>query len=234
MQDTIKMLIELQELDSAIFDVKRLLDGIPEKIKEMDRILEEKSANLKTLEEESKKLQVNHKQKEMELKTKEETIKKHQAQLYKIKTNQEYTALEKETGSVKADSSLLEEEIINILEKVDEIKKSIAEEKQVLEAEKKNVDEEKKKIWAEKKEAEAEYDNLNNKRKEFTSRIDKSVLSKYERILRNKNGLALVPIVGDTCGGCNMNLPPQVINEARLKKDLTFCGNCARILYVKE
>ncbi|MGB2705566.1 MAG: C4-type zinc ribbon domain-containing protein [Candidatus Omnitrophota bacterium] len=234
MIDTIKMLIELQELDSAIFDNKRLLDGIPERIKELDRILEEKSAKLKTLEEESKKLQVSHKEKEVELKTKEDTIKKHQAQLYQIKTNKEYAALEKEIGSAKADGSLLEEEIINLLDRIDEIKKNIAKERELLEEEKKKTDEEKKKIESEKKTSESEYNDLNSKRKEFTSKIDKAVLSKYERILHNKDGLAMVPIVDDACGGCNMNLPPQVINEAKLKKDLTVCGNCARILYAKD
>ena len=106
MQDTIKMLIELQELDSVIFDRKRLLEEIPDKIKEFDRMLQEKSANLKTMEEELKKLQVNHKEKEGDLKAKEEAIKKHQAQLYQVKTNQEYAALEKEIGYASSDAAV--------------------------------------------------------------------------------------------------------------------------------
>jgi len=162
---------------------------------------------------------------------KEETIKKHQGQLYQVKTNQEYKALEKEIGSVKADVSLLEEEIINMLEKVDQIKKDVVKEKDMLEGEKKKIQEEKQKIEIEKKAAEEEFNNLNNMRKEFTEKIDKNTLSKYERILKNRDGLAMVPVIADACGGCNMNLPAQVINEAKLKKGLTLCGNCARILY---
>ena len=231
MEEQIKMLIELQELDGEIFNKKRILDAIPEKLKEFDRILEEKSTNLKNLEEESKKIQVKHKEKEMELKTKEETIKKHQGQLYQIKTNQEYTALEKEIGSAKADVSILEEDIINLLEEVDQIKKDVTKEKEVLEAEKKKIEVEKKKIEEEKNTIEAGYNNLNEKRKEFAGKVDKKILSRYERILQKWDGLALVSVVGGACGGCNMNLPPQVINEAKLKEGLTFCGNCARILY---
>ena len=104
----------------------------------------------------------------------------------------------------------------------------------MLESEKKKIQEEKIKIEEEKKAAESEYKSLNDKRKEFTEKIDKKTLAKYERILYKRAGLAMVPIVGDACDGCNMNLPPQVINEARMKKDLTFCGNCARILYAKD
>jgi len=234
MEEQIKMLIELQGLDTEIFNRNRILNEVPVRIKELDDELEAKSANMKALEEESKKIQVEHKKKEMELKTKEEDVKKHQVKLFQVKTNKEYTALEKEISEVKADASVLEEEIINLLDQVEEIKKSVAKEREVLEVEKKKSGIEKNKIEEEKKAAEKEFNDLNNKRKEFAEKIDKSILAKYERILHKTDGLALVPIVSDSCGGCNMNLPPQVINEARLAKGLTVCGNCARILYAKD
>ena len=233
-EEQTKMLLELQELDSEVLDKKNVLKFIPEKVKQLDAELESKSASLKCLEEELKKVQLVHKEKEGDLQTKEEAIKKHQSQLSQIKTNKEYTALQKEIDSLKADSSLLEEDIINSLDKIDEIKKNIAKEKEIFEIEKNKTGEDKKKMEVECKKAEAEYNDLSNKRKEFASKIDRSILSKYDRILHNKNGLAMVPVVSNACGGCNMNLPPQVINEARLRRELVFCGNCARILYSKE
>ncbi len=234
MEDQIKMLVELQELDTEIYNKKRLLDAIPEKIKELDNSMEEKSANLKNLEEESKKLQLNRKEKETDLASKEETIKKYKTQLFQIKTNKEYTALEKEISSIKADNSVLEDEIIAFLEEIDEIQKKASKEKEILEHEKGKVRDEKKRMEDEKKINEAEFNDLNNKRKGFVEKLDRNILSKYERILHNRDGLAMVPVIGGTCGGCNMNLPPQVINEAKLRKELTFCGNCARILYIEE
>lgn len=234
MENQIKMLIELQGLDSEIFDRKRMLDGIPGRIKALDGELKSKSENLKNLEEESKRLQAKRKEKEIDLETKEQTIKKHQIQLYQVKTNKEYAALEKEIASTKADSSLLEEGIIGLLDQIDEVQKNISKEKENLEQEKKKTDAEKKEIEEERKRTETEFNDLSNRRKEFAVKIDNDILSKYERILYNKDGLAMVPIINEACGGCNMNLPPQVINEAKLKKDLTFCGNCARILYAEE
>jgi len=231
MEEQIKMLIELQELDGEIYNKKRVLDDVPAKMKELDDTLEQKSAEVKNLEENSKKLQLERKAKEVDLGTKEDSIKKYQTQLSQVKTNKEYSTLEKEIANVRADNSLLEEAIINLLDKIETAQKDIKKEKEVFEEEKKKIGEQKKKIEAEKKAAQAEVDDLNNKRKDFASKVDKKVLSKYERILHNKDGLALVPVAGDACGGCNMNLPPQVVNEARLKKDLTFCGNCARMLY---
>ena len=231
MEDQIKMLIELQELDGEIYNKKRVLDDVPAKMKELDDLLEQKSADVKNLEENSKKLQLEMKEKEVEMGSKEGVIKKYQTQLSQVKTNKEYSTLEKEIATVKADNSLLEEEIINLLDKIESVQKDIKKEKDVLEGETKKIEEQKKKMEEEKKAAQAECDDLNNKRKDFVAKVDRRVLSKYERILHNKDGLAMVPVVDDACGGCNMNLPPQVVNEARLKKDLTFCGNCARILY---
>lgn len=233
MKEQIKMLVELQKLDSEIFDRKKILDEVPVRIKKLEDGLEAKSTNLKSLEEDLKKLKVSQKQKEMDLETKEQGIKKHQGQLHQIKTNKEYSALEKEIGSLKADNSLLEEEIIKLLDQTDEMQKAASGEKEVLEDEKKKSVEEKKKIEAEKNRSEAEWNNLNAKRREFVKNVDPGILPKYERILHNKTGHAVVSIAGDACGGCNMSLPPQVINEVKLRTSLVFCENCARILHAE-
>ena len=233
-EEQIKMLVELQELDSVIFSKKRILETVPKRMEELDAALQEKTGKLSALEEEQKKLQLEQKEKESDLAAKETGIKKYQAQLFQVKTNKEYTALEKEIAGIKADNSILEEKIIELLDGVEEIRKKISTEKEVLEAEKAKVSEEKKKIEAERKAAEEEFNGLFARREGFTVNIDKNILSRYERILHNKVGLAMVPVVGGSCGGCNMNLPAQVVNETRLRKDFTFCGNCARILYWKD
>jgi len=233
MEEQIRMLIELQGLDKEIFEKKKVLDEIPDRIKELDSIFEKKNTNLKKLEDEVKKIQMQKKEQEIDLESKEQAIKKYQSQLYQVKTNKEYTSLEKEIETIRADKSVLEENIIGILDKVDALEKEKQKEQEILKEEKRKIEEEKKKMSAEKAALEAEYNDLSKRRTEFAGEIDKNILSRYERILHNRAGLAMVPIEGDACGGCNMNLPPQVINEAMLKKELIFCGNCSRILYTK-
>ena len=233
MKEQIEMLVELQKLDSEIFDRKKVLDEVPIRIKELEDELEAKSASLKGQEEGLKKLKISQKQKEMDLETKEQGIKKHQGQLHQIKTNKEYSALEKEIASLKADNSLLEEEIIKLLDQTDEMQKAVSGEREALEVEKKKAAEEKKKIEAEKNKSQAELNDLNAKRLEFVKNVDPGILPKYERILRSKMGVAVVSIAGDACGGCNMSLPPQVINEVKLRAAFVFCENCARILHAE-
>ncbi|MFA4843058.1 MAG: C4-type zinc ribbon domain-containing protein [Candidatus Omnitrophota bacterium] len=234
LEEQIKLLIGLQKLDKQIFKLRRDLESQPILIRAAEESLKAKEAGLKKKEEEAKALAVKRKEKEIELQAKEDGIKKLQGQLYQIKTNKEYQAMEKEIAGKKADISVIEEEIIKIFDQIDECAKGAAKEKETLSQERRVFDEEKKKIEASSKEMEVAMQKLNAERSELAQKIDKEYLSKYERILHSKNGLAMVNVEHEACGGCNINLPPQVINEIRLKEELIFCGNCARILYIEE
>ena len=56
----------------------------------------------------------------------------------------------------------------------------------------------------------------------------------HERILKNKDGLAVVPVTDGSCQGCFGMMPAQVINEIRMKDKIVMCENCARMLYIEE
>ena len=137
MKEQIQMLIELQGLDGEIFKRKRVIESVPGRLKQLDDELEKEKDTLKNLEEESKQIQVKRKEKEMDLEVKEAEIKKHQAQLMQVKTNKEYDALKKEIADRAADKSVLEEEIIAMLDEVDGIQKEVSRERDVVEEKKK-------------------------------------------------------------------------------------------------
>lgn len=227
-------MVEMQGLDTQIFRLKRDLESIPEEMKKMEDEFKEKTSNLKKMEDSVKALQLKRKEKELDLGTKEGTIKKQQVQLYQVKTNKEYTALEQEIARIRADNSVLEEDVIKILDQIDTENQRISKEKEFLKSEETHLNEEKKKKSGEVKRIEAELVRLNTERTALAVKIDKSILPKYERIIKNKDGLAVVSVANEVCQGCFRILPPQVINEIRMKSDLIFCDNCARILYIEE
>jgi len=232
--EQLKMLIELQKIDFEIFSIKTELATIPDKIKIIDDTIKEKENLFKSNEELVKKLQLKRKDKEVELGGKEEAIKKHQAQLFQLKTNQEYAAMQKEINSLGADKSVLEEAILVLFDEIDAAEKAVNSSKAVFQQEKAKLDAEKKKIDAEKNEMQSRLDKFLSDRGGFTAGIDKNILARYERILSGKDGQALVEIKGDACGGCNMNLPPQVVNETKMRVNLVICSNCSRILYTND
>lgn len=233
-QEQIKLLVELQGLDTHIFKLDDDLAAIPETIRALEEAHKAKSENLKKLEDGVKSLLVKRKDKENELESKEGTIKKYQSQMYQVKTNKEYTALQEEIGRIRADDSIIEEEIIKILDSVDAENKKIAEEKEFLKAEEANLGAEKKKLAEESGNIKKELEVLGAQRKDLASKVEKSILAKYDRIIKKGDGLAVVQVSGDSCQGCFRIMPPQVINEIRMNAGLVLCENCARILYIAE
>lgn len=234
LEEQIKLLVELQGLDTQIFKLMKALESIPEEIRNMEEAFEEKMSTLKQMEDGLRSLQVKRKEKEVDLEAKEGTIRKYQIQLYQIKTNKEYTALAQEIARVKADNSLLEEEIIKMLDKIDIENQKISKERGLLKSEEIKLSEEKVRKGEEAKRIEGELGGLKAQRIELAGKVDGSILPKYERIIRSKDGLAVVPVAGDACQGCFRILPPQVINEIKMRQELIFCDNCARILYIEE
>lgn len=227
-------LIKLQDIDAQIYRLNAEKESKPEEIKELKDSLAQKQSGMKEAEENLKTLQVKHKEKEMELGTKEEGVKKLQAQLYQLKTNKEYSAMLHEIEGHKADNSLLEEEIIKLMDAIDMASAKVGEEKKEFEEESKSTEAAIKVIEDRIKEIESNIAGLNKKRKELTPNISPRTLNDYERILSGKDGLALVEVVNDCCGGCYMQMPPQVINEIRMKQNIIRCESCNRMLYIKD
>ena len=234
LEEQLKLLVELQGFDSQILKIERELAFIPEEIKRAEGEFEAKKADLKKLEDGVKTLQLKRKEREVELQSKEDMVKKHQAQMYQVKTNKEYSALQQEIERIKADDSLIEEAIIMIFDQIDAENKKIAQEKEFLKVEEAKLNEEKARWDIESKRITGELGNLKVQRTALAEKCDKTILSKYERILQGKDGLAVVPVLGDSCQGCFSKMPSQVIHEIMMKKDLIFCENCARILYIEE
>ena len=146
-KDQLVKLVELQNLDTQIYALKRERDGKPVKIKELEDSFNEKKKNLAELDERSKAVGLKRKEKDLELAKKEEEIKKFQAQLYQLKTNKDYSAMLRQIEQIKADGSVLEEEIIKGLDEVDKLKNSIAKEQEFLKQEEAALSLEKKKIY---------------------------------------------------------------------------------------
>ena len=234
LEEQLKLLIELQGLDSQILKIERDLESIPQEFKKMDDAFEEKKSNLKKIEESLKALQMKRKEKEMDLESKEGSIKKFQSQLYQVKTNKEYSALEGEIARTRADDSLIEEEILKIFDQMDAENQKIVKEKEFLKVEEGKLAQEKKKFDEEASRIKKEAEGLNVQRTALAGKIDKTILARYDRIVKSKDGLAVVPVSGNSCQGCFRILPSQVIHEIRTKKELVCCGNCARILYIEE
>lgn len=229
--EQIKLLVEVQKIDAKIFELNRELAQFPSIQKKLEDDFEKKKVTLKKTEENLKTHQIKQKEKENDLASSEEKIKKLQGQLYQLKSNKEYSAMDLEIKGLKADKSLLEEEILNLLDVVEQIKSGVTKEKELLGQEEKKVKDELAKLKKKTDEIKQSTSEYTESRKTYTPNIDQKLLSQYERVLAKRDGLALVPVRNNSCGGCHMELPPQRVNEVQLQEKLLVCESCARILY---
>lgn len=233
-REQIKKLVELQKIDSEVYRLRRDLEEKPVYLEQLKQRFEAQKANLKALEDKSKSIQVARKGLELDLQTKEGDIAKANASLSQIKTNKEYQAKLLEIEHLKADKSLAEEKILMSFDESDAVLQEIAKEKEFVAQEEKKYLAEKVKIEESVKLMQTQVSALESQHQEMTPQVDKEIFSRYDRIVKNKEGIAVVPISGSSCGGCFMNVPQQTLNEIKMHDKLVFCEMCARILYLED
>lgn len=232
--EALKKLLILQETDGKIFDINAELEDFPLRLKRVEESLESKRSGMKEAEDALKALQVRKNEKETDIETKETKIKKYQADLFGIKNNKEFQSLQQEIGNIKADISVIEDELLFLFDGIEAAKTRFEEEKKKFEQEKMISDKEKAAIKEKEGELTAALTSYEVKRKELSSDIDPIVLGQYQKILNKWGRTAVSLIVGEFCGECNMQLRPQIINEASMGRRIVLCENCSRILYAES
>ncbi len=234
LKSQITSLIELQKVDTEIYALRAEKDAKPAEIKALETAFQEKQKHLAELEKALLDLQKQRKDKELELASKEEGIKKLQSQLYTLKTNKEYAAMLQQIKDASADASLVEDKILEVMDLSEQTKVETENEKQRLKNEEQVFLGQKKKIEERVREIDDRLAQLEAQRKQIAPNIDPKILSQYERILVSRDGLAIVGVKDNSCKGCNMFVPPQVINLIRMYERLIACEVCNRILYIPD
>ncbi|MFA6129820.1 MAG: C4-type zinc ribbon domain-containing protein [Candidatus Omnitrophota bacterium] len=227
-------LVKLQEVDSQIYALENEKESKPLEFKAIEEAFEAKKQNLSLLEKNSLELQKQRKEKELELATNAEAVKKLQSQLYSLKTNKEFQTMLQQIADAKADGSLIEEKILISFEDSDKIKAQIDQENIKLKSEEKVFLDKKKDIELRIKEIDERLNQLQAQRKQIAPGVDPKMLAEYEKILSSRDGLAIVTVLDNSCGGCHMLVPPQVINLIKMYEHIVTCEVCNRIFYIAE
>ncbi len=230
----ITALVKLQELDSEIYALNNEKTAKPQEIKALEISFESKKLGLAELEKKSLDLQKQRKEKELELASNAEVVKKLQGQVYSLKTNKEFQTMQQQIADTKADGSVIEEKILLSFEESDKIKSQIEQENLKLKEDEKIFFAQKNNVQARVKEIDERLSQLDAQRKQIIPDIDAKMLPEYERILHSREGLAIVTVKNNSCGGCHMLVPPQVINLIRMYEHIITCEMCNRILYINE
>ena len=234
MLEDLKLLVQLQTLDSQIDKREEKKVELPKRLISFKERVERINQKLREVKGELEDLQKKRRHEERELEAREIELEKYQRQLYQVKDNKAYAALEEEIALTKEKNEASEEEILKSLELEEERIKKIKEIEEELKEEKKKLSREEEKAKQETKVLDQEIAKINITRQEIAKKVSPSSLFRYEKLRQGKGGLAIVPLEGSSCGGCHMNLPPQIVSEVKKGNRFVTCENCNRILYRKE
>jgi predicted nucleic acid-binding Zn-ribbon protein len=165
------------------------------------------------------------------LRLEKEKVRKWESRLSELKTPREYAALARELDIAKKTNQTAEEEIRRLGGEYEEIKKGLGTLETTLGEKEAVVESEGKQIQDVLAGLQGQVAELEKEREAVVARCDRSLVSKYERIRKQRGGVAVVPVVGMTCKGCQRNLPPQMANNLRTGSEILSCPNCHRFIY---
>ncbi|MEJ2055774.1 MAG: C4-type zinc ribbon domain-containing protein [Calditrichaceae bacterium] len=234
MQKILYGLIELQEVDKRLDELRSERGDLPLIVEELKSKLDAKKSESDQCKEEIKDGKV--KQRELELKIDELKAKydKYEDQLYQVKTNREYDAITQETETVK-------QQLEDAKKELEDIQLSIIEN----ESKQKEIGEDLKKLEEEyedntvelntKMNETAEEENLLQQERDIIiKKSNPDIIKTYELVRQARSGQGIARIEGNVCGGCYSRIPPQKIVEVKKMKEIYTCEFCGRILVWNE
>ena len=230
-EEKLKALFDLQSVDSEIDQLRIVRGELPVEIQDLEDEIIRFETKLTKIEDEKSSIKDEVKSKKESIKNSTELIARYKVQLENIKNNREFTSLTKEVEFQELEMELWEK-------KIKEFKAKILMKEEVIESSKLNLNDLKEDLDGKNSElsditaeTEKEEKSLLSQSKKFQSKIDSRLLSSYSRIRESvRNGLALVSVDRDACGGCFNKIPPQRQLDIKLHKKVIVCEHCGRIL----
>jgi uncharacterized protein len=229
--DKLRDLEELQKVDLKIRDLAQQAEKHPARLKQIET---ERNQARTAVDAQRGRLADNERarrQNEQLLHLEKEKVRKWESRLSELKTPREYAALARELDIAKKTNQTADEEIKRLAGEYEEIKKGLGALETALAEKEAVVQSEGKQIQDILGGLQGQMAELENERAAMVGRCDRGLVSKYERIRKQRGGLAVVPVVGMTCKGCQRNLPPQMANNLRTGSEILTCPNCHRFIY---
>lgn len=232
MWEQIELLVKLQQIDSQIQRFEAALAEVPRRLGKLDEERREADRLVALAEEQAAAQTKRYRELERENQACDAQIAKSKTKLAAVKTNKEYQMSLKEIEDLEAKRSLVEDQILSVLEAIDKAKAELEEKKKQGRNIKGQVDQDQREIEAEAGKIKQDMACLETERQGLKDRVRPEVLEAFVTVKRRVGrGLTIAPVENAVCRGCNVGLPPQLYNEIQRRDKLYLCPNCQRLVY---
>lgn len=234
-QEKLVSVITLQKIDSKIDEINKLRGELPMEVKDLEDEIAGLNTRISKIDNEIGAIHDDIKSLQNVQAESKELLKKYEKQQNNVKNSREFEAINKEIELNELEIKACDKKIKDANEEKQEheaskseINKMVTEKEEVLKLKQQEL----KKIIAE---TEKEEEDLVKTREKASLEVEPRLLLAYNKIRSNyRNGLAVVPVERDSCGGCYNVIPPQRQSDIRLRKKMIVCEHCGRIMIDSE
>jgi hypothetical protein len=233
LREKLKALAELQKVDLEIQSLKKSAEVHPKQVTELEKELaaarsavEAERARLADVERQKRSLEQN-------IQDEKDKVKKWETRLAEQRSTREYAALAREIDIAKKANQTMAEELVELGKTLTAAREAAKVKEQEFAARQDQIGGKLSELKQKIDESQGQVQELEEKRGKVTGSVDGTLLRRYDTI-RKKRMPALVSVIGGTCQGCNMNVPPQLYNTLRSTLGSDVCPSCHRIIYASE
>jgi len=233
--EKLKALYDLQLVDTAIDKIKILRGELPLEVQDLEDEIEGLQTRVSKYQDDIDSLDKSISGKKQEIANAQDLIKKYEEQQNNVRNNREYDSLSKEIEFQTLEIELCEKRIREFAAQIDDKKVVIDESTKVLDERKLDLENKKKELDDIIEETRKEEEVMVKRSQELKNIIEPRLITAYHKIRANaRNGLAVVPVERDACGGCFNKIPPQRQLDIASRKKIIVCEYCGRILVDPE
>jgi hypothetical protein len=234
-EERLKTLYQLQTTLSGI-DEKRALRGeLPLEVQDLEDEIEGLNTRIDKIKADINDFEQAVTMKKGEIETAKASVERYKTQLNDVKNNREYDTLSKEIEFQTLEIELCNKKIKEATFKIEEKKGELAQNQEIIDDRRQALEMKKSELDEIMEETRAEEEKLKAKVKELELKIEPRLLTSFKRIRKNaRNGLGIVYVQRDACGGCFNKIPPQRQLDIKMHKKVIVCEYCGRILIDPE
>lgn len=234
MKEIYNTLSQLQDVLARMFEIEDKIKEIPKALADKEAVLQKTKITYLELHDKSEK--VKEELKNLRIRLDEAGVKRETSEkmMETITQAREFETLQKEIEDAKNAEQTLRKSLIAKEKFYDELNMKLSVQEEIMAQQTQEVEEETAVKDALIAENQTILDEIVAKKNELAKDLDPNLVFKFERIIRNKGGVGIVPVHSIVCEGCHMTLPAQFVNDVRRKDEIKFCPYCSRVLYYEE
>lgn len=229
----VESLRTLHRIHQQLQDLRERLERGPRMLKAHQTNIQRQEVQTQQIRDELRKLKAATDDKQMQLSSAETGVEKRRGQMRQAKDNREYQALKEEIAATEMANSVLADEILEAMEKLDGLQKKVAEAESVAKKTEEQAEKTHQDVAKRQPLIEGDIQRLEAELKQVEATLPDDFRAHYSRVVRTKGVEALAPVFDGFCGGCNHQVPVNLISTL-MQGQPVLCKSCGRLLYLPE